>query len=110
VPLGGFWCKHYKERKKRMDKITVNGVPLLEFIDKEKAKETNRFFQEQTRKYWKGKSYCHYLDKKGHGKVKAYEDWEIFVYVLDQSGIDITDLDIDQLSLLWKTWKKFRRI
>lgn len=93
-----------------VDKITVNGVPLREFVAKLKAKETDCIFQEQTRKYWKSKPHCPYQDKKGHGKVKTYEDWEIFVYVLDNTGIDIADLDIDQLSTLWKTWKKFRRI
>ena len=92
------------------DKITVNGVPLQVFVAKEKAKETNHFFQEQTRKYWKGKPHCRCQEVKGHGKGKTYEDWEIFVYVLDNTSINIADLDIDQLSTLWKTWKKFRRI
>jgi hypothetical protein len=92
-------------------KVTVNNQPLVLFLDKEKSKEADQVFREQTRKYWSGVRGARYSPHGlRNGKVKCYEDWEIFVYLLDNTGIDIADLDIDQLHALWKTWKKFRRI
>ena len=92
-------------------KVAINNQPLEVFLDEETNKEIDRVFHEHSLKYWRKKDVLKYPPCIiRHGKTKHYEDWEIFVYVLDNYAIDIADLDIDELSTLWKTWKKFRRI
>ena len=90
-------------------KITINDKPLEEYLGQEQSKDIHQVRRTECRKYWKNSSKpkCRYAVSNGHSKVKKYEDWEIFVYLLDQHGLDITMIDADGLAFVWKHWKRW---
>lgn len=92
-----------------MDKVTVNDVPLQEHLKAVWTNEAGKTFQQDSRKYWKGKSKVKFIPSGRNGKVRQLEEWEIFVHQMDKDGKDIADLSVGQLSWAYRKWLKERK-